>query len=93
MELSAISSHRDTKAMDNPHRRMILNDVLNAFYGGCLDEDCFLGEEEDYIDDDGAVDDDKRDAYMACQEAEEERKQNLLLTLIQTVKLEAQEQR
>ena len=44
MALSAISSHRDTKAMDNPHRRMILNDVLNAFYGGCLDEDCFLGE-------------------------------------------------
>jgi hypothetical protein len=92
--LSAISSHRDTKAIDNPaHRRMISNDVLNALYGRLLDEDRFLGDEEDYIDDDGAVKDDKRDAYMARQEAEEERKRNLLLTLMQTVKLEAQEQR
>ncbi len=45
--LSAISSYRDTKAMDNPHRRMMSNDVLKAFYEGLLDEDGVLGDEGD----------------------------------------------
>jgi hypothetical protein len=39
--LSAISSYRNTKAIDNPHRRMISNDSLNALYVGLLDEDLF----------------------------------------------------
>ena len=60
---------------------------------GLRDEDDVLGEEEGYIDDDGAVDNDKRDAYMARQEEEEERKRNLLLTLMNAVEIEALEQR
>ena len=68
---------------------MMSNYILNAFYQGRFDEYDVLGEKGDYIDDDGTVDEDKRDAYMACQEAEDERKRNLLLTLMQTVQLEA----
>ena len=72
---------------------MMSNGALNAFCQGLLAEDRFVGENDNYIDDDGVVDDDKRDAYMACQEAEEKRKRNLLLCLMQSVELEAQEQR
>jgi hypothetical protein len=72
---------------------MMSNHVLNEFYQRLLEEDGVLGEECDYIDDSGAIDDDKREAYMARQEAEDERRRNLLLALMQTVELEAQEQR
>jgi hypothetical protein len=84
--LSAISSYRDTKALDKPHRRMISNDVLNAFYEGSLDKDSVLGEETIGLT--TMV----REAYMARQEAEDERKRNLLLSLMHTVELEAQSQ-
>ncbi len=33
---------------------------LNAFYEGLLDENGYLGDDDNYIDDDGTVDDDKR---------------------------------
>ena len=66
---------------------MMSNDVLNEFYQRLLDKDGVLGEECDYIDDD------KREACMAQQEAEDERRRNLLLALMHTVELEAQEQR
>ena len=69
------------------------NDVLNAFYEGLRDKGGLLGQEFDYIDNNGAVDDDKRKAYMVQQKAEDERKRNLLLSLMHTVELEAQEQR
>jgi hypothetical protein len=58
-----------------------------------LDIDEGLGVEEDYIDDDGAVDDDKRDAYMAFQEEEEERKRKLLLSWMNMVEIESLEQK
>jgi DDE superfamily endonuclease len=91
--LGAISSHCLTKPIDAPPTTIMSNHTLNAFLQGLLERDDGLGEEEDYIDDDGAVDDDKRDAYMARQEEEDERKRNLLLTLMNTVEIEALEQR
>jgi hypothetical protein len=79
---------------DNPHMTMTSNDVLNAFFQGFLDEDgCMIGEEDDCIDDDGAVDDDKLEELMDRQEAENERKRNLLVSLMNIVELEDQEQR
>jgi hypothetical protein len=92
--LAAISSNRNTKILVTPHRNMMMsNHTLNVFLQGPRDKDDVLGEEEGYIDDDGAVDDDKRNAYMARQEdKEEERKWNLLLTLMNAVEIEALEQ-
>ena len=74
---------------------MTSNDDLKAFWEGLADKDGFWGEDEDdYIDDDGAVDDDKLKVYMARQEAADERKRNLLSTLMYYVELEDdQEQR
>ncbi len=73
---------------------MMSNDALNAFYQVLLDEDgSLLGEEDDCIDDNGAVDDDKLEEYLARQEAADERKRNLLSTLMNIVELVDQEQR
>ena len=73
---------------------MMSNDALNAFYQGLLDEDgSLLVEEDDCIDDDGAVDDDKLEEFLAQQEAADERKRNLLVSLMNIVELEDQEQR
>ena len=52
-----------------------------------------IGEEDDCINDDGAVDDDKLQEYMDRQEAENERKRNLLVSMMNIVELEDQEQR
>jgi hypothetical protein len=52
-----------------------------------------IGEEDDCIDDDGVVDDDKLEEFMDRQEAENERKRNLLGSMINIVELEDQEQR
>ncbi|KAI2499538.1 Plant transposon protein [Fragilaria crotonensis] len=72
---------------------MDTNDALNAFYEGLLDEDGYLGNEDDCIDDDGAVDDDKLEEYMAQQAAADERKRNVLLTMMGMVELEDEEQK
>ncbi|KAI2513546.1 hypothetical protein MHU86_686 [Fragilaria crotonensis] len=72
---------------------MDTNDALNAFYEGLLDEDGYLGNEDDCIDDDGAVDDDKLEEYMAQQAAADERKRNVLLTMMGMVELEDKEQK
>ena len=71
------------------------NDILNAFFQGFLDEDgsLIVGEEDDCIDNDGAVDDDKLEEFMVQQEAEDERKRNLLVSFMNIVELEDQEQR
>jgi hypothetical protein len=92
MSLAATSSYYTTKDVSNPHRRMTPNKVLNAFYQGLLDEHGVLGEEGKYIDDSGAVDDDKLEVYTSRQEAEHEIKRNLLLKSINIVELEDQEQ-
>ena len=67
--------------------------ALNAILQGFLDRDEGLDDVDDFIDDVGAVDEDRREAYMARQEEEEERKRNLLLTLINMVELDSLEQR
>ncbi|KAI2504923.1 hypothetical protein MHU86_9532 [Fragilaria crotonensis] len=90
--LAATSSYCIYKHSINPHRRMDTNDALNAFYEGLLDEDGYLGNEDDCIDDDGAVDDDKLEEYMA-QQAADERKRNVLLTMMGMVELEDKEQK
>jgi hypothetical protein len=83
-----------TQPVDNPHMTMTSNDVLNVLLQGFLDEDCsMVGEEDDCIDDDGAVDDDKLEDLMDRQEAENERKRNLLVSMINIVELEDQEHR
>ena len=51
-----------------------------------------IGEEDDCIDDDCAVDDDKLQEYMDRQETENERKRNLLVSFMNIVELEDQEQ-
>ena len=59
---------------------------VNAFYEGFVDEDGFGGDDEDdCIDDDGAVDNDKLEEHIAHQEAAYEKKRNLLLSLMQIV--------
>jgi hypothetical protein len=73
--LAATSSYRIYKQSINPHGKMDTNDALNAFYEGFLDEDGYFGNEDDCIDDDGAVDDDKLEEYMAQQAAADERKE------------------
>ena len=54
------------------------NDVklyTERVFEGLLDEDgSLIGEEDDCIDDDGAVDDDKLKEFIVQQEAENERK-------------------
>jgi hypothetical protein len=72
---------------------MMENDALNAFCEGLLDEDGYLGDEDDFIDDDGAVDDDKLEECMARQAATDERKRNVLLTIMSIVDLEDEEQK
>ena len=68
---------------------MTSNDVLNAFLWGLLDEDgSMIGEEDDCINDD-----DKLEEFTDRQEAENERKKNLLVSMINIVELEDQEQR
>ena len=60
---------------------MMSNDDLNAFWEGLADKDGFWGEDEDdYIDDDGAVNDDDLDEQIAHHEAAYERKRNRLLS-------------
>jgi hypothetical protein len=58
--LSATSSYCITKHSNNPHGTMENDAPLNAFYEGLLDENGYLGDDDNYIDDDGTVDDDKR---------------------------------
>ena len=59
------------------------------FYEGLVDEDCFLSDDEDdCIDDDGAVDDDALKEHIAHQGAAYERKRNLHLALMQIVEHE-----
>ena len=61
---------------------------------GLVDEDGSLpGDVEDCIDNDGTVDNDKLEGYLARQEAADERKRNLLSKLMNFVELEDQEQR
>jgi hypothetical protein len=92
--LASIASHPFSQPVDNPHMTMTSNDVLNAFLQGFLDEDgSMIGEEDDCIDDDGAVDGDKLEEFMDRQEAENERKRNLLVSMMNIVELEDQEQR
>ena len=92
--LASIASHPSTETLGNPHMTMTSNDVLNAFLQGFLDEDgSMIGEEDDCINDDGAVDDDKLQEYMDRQEAENERRRNLLVSMMNIVELEDQEQR
>ena len=51
MSLQATSSYCTTEDTPIPHRTMISNDVLNAFYQGLVDEDGSLpGDEDDCID-------------------------------------------
>ena len=58
-----------------------------------MDEDGSLpGNVDDCIDDNGAVDDDKLKVCMARQEAADERKRNLLSTLMNIFEQEDQEQ-
>ena len=92
--LAATSSYRTTKTIHNSRSTMMSNDALNAFFQGLVDEDgSLLGDEDDVVDDDGAVNDDKLEEYVARQEAADERKRNLLSTLMNIVELEDQEQR
>ena len=92
--LQSTSQHCITESIGNSHLTMMSNNALNAFYQGLLDDDgCLLGEEDDWIDNDGAVDDDKLEEFMAHQEAADERKRNLLASLMSIVELEDQEQR
>jgi hypothetical protein len=73
---------------------MMSNDALNAFFQGLVDEDgSLLGDEDDVVDDDGAVNDDKLEEYVARQEAEDGRKRNLLSTLMNIVEIEDREQK
>ena len=91
--LASIASHPSTKTVDNPHMTMTSNDVLNVLLQGFLDEDGSMnGEEDNCIDDDGAVDHDKLEEYMDRQERENERKRNLLIALMSIAELEDQEQ-
>ena len=58
--LQSITTHCITRSVGNSRLTMMSNDDLNAFWQGLVDEDGFWGEDEDdYIDDDGAVDDEK----------------------------------
>jgi hypothetical protein len=92
--LAAIASRPFSQTLNNPHMTMTSNDVLNSFLQGLLDEDdSMIGEEDDCIDDDGAVDDDKLEELMDWQEAENERKRNLLVSMMNIIELEDQEQR
>ena len=92
--LRSITTHCITRSVGNYLLTMMSNDDLNTFWEGLADEDEFWGEDEDdYIDDDGAVDDDKLELCMARQEAVDERKRKLLSTLMYFVELEDQEQR
>ena len=91
--LGAISSNRNTKPISTPQTTIMSNHTLNAILQGFLDKDVVFEDSDDFINDDGAVDDDKLEAYMARQEEEEERKRNLLLTLMQKVQIEDLEQR
>ena len=87
--LAAIASHPFSQTVNNPHMTMTSNDVLNAFLWGLLDEDgSMIGEEDDCINDD-----DKLEEFTDRQEAENERKKNLLVSMINIVELEDQEQR
>ena len=91
--LRSITTHCITRSVSNYRLTMMSNDDLNTFWEGLADEDEFWGEDEDdYIDDDGAVDDDKLELCMARQEAVDERKRKLLSTLMYYVELEDQEQ-
>jgi hypothetical protein len=70
------------------------NDALNVFYQGLLEEDgSMVGDEDNLIDDNGVVDDDKLEEYTPRQEAADERKRNVLVSLMNIVELEDQEQR
>jgi hypothetical protein len=69
------------------------NNALNTFFQGLLDKDGSFSDEDDYIDDLGAVDDEKLDRKMAREEAADERKRNILLSLMHIAELEEQEQR
>jgi hypothetical protein len=70
------------------------NDALNVFYQGLLGEDgSMVGDGDDLIDNDGVVDDDKLEEYTARQEAANERKRNVLVSVMNIVELEDQEQR
>ena len=91
--LEAISSNRNTKPISTPQTTIMSNHTLNAILQGFLDKDVVFEDSDDFINDDGAVDDDKHEAYMAREEAEEERKRNLLLTLMNMVEIKALEQR
>ena len=92
--LAATSSYRTTKTIHNSHSTMMSNDALNAFFQGLVDEDgSLLGDEDDVVDDDGAVNDDKLEEYVARQEAEDGRKRNLLSTLMNIVEIEDREQK
>ena len=71
--LAVTSSFHITKHSNSPHGTMMENDALNAFCEVLLDEDGYLGDEDDFIDDDGAVDDDKLEECMARQAATDER--------------------
>jgi hypothetical protein len=92
--LAATSSYRTTKTIHSSHSTMMSNDALNAFFQGLVDEDgSLLGDEDDVVDDDGAVNDDKLEEYVARQEAEDGRKRNLLSTLMNIVEIEDREQK
>ena len=94
MSLQATSSYCTTEDTPIPHRTMISYDVQNGFYQGLVDEDGSLpGDVDDCVDDDGAVDNAKLEVYVARQEAADERKRNLLSTLMNFVELEDEEQR
>ena len=91
--LQLTSQQSSTKSIGNPRLTMMSNDDLNAFYQGLVDEDGgFLSNEDDCIDDDGAVDDDALEENIAHKEAAYERKRNLLLSLMQIVEHEEMEE-
>ena len=79
--LQSFTTHCITRSVGNSHLTMMSNDDLNAVWEGLADEDWFWGEDEnDYINDDGAVNDDDLDEQIAHHEAAYERKRNRLLS-------------
>jgi hypothetical protein len=85
--LQSISQHCITESIGDTHLTMMSNDDLNAICEALLDKDGFLGEDEDeFIDDDGAVDDDALEEHIAHQDAAYVRKRNLLFSLMKIVK-------
>ena len=91
--LAMTSSYQTTETIGNSCLTMICN-ALNAFYQGLVDEHgSLLGEEDNCIDDNSAVDIDKLKGNMAQQEVEDKQKKNLQSTLMNIVDLEDQEQK